>query len=46
MMPQFSYCPLIWIFYSQAMEHRINRIYERTLRLIYPNQNQLTFKHI
>ena len=28
------------------MEHRINRIYERTLRLIYPNQHQLTFKEL
>ena len=28
------------------MEHRINRIDERTLRLIYPNQHQLTFKEI
>ena len=26
------------------MERRINRIHERTLRLIYPNQHQLTFK--
>ena len=29
---QFSYCPLIWMFH------------EATLRLIYPNQHQLTFK--
>ena len=28
------------------MEHRINRIHERTLRLIYPNQYQLTFKKL
>ena len=43
-MSQFSYCPLIWMFHSRAMEHRINRIHERTLWLIYPNQHQLTFK--
>ena len=43
---QFSYCPLIWMFHSRAMEHRINRIHERTLRLIYPNQHQLTFKEL
>ena len=43
---QFSYCPLIWMFHSQAMEHRISRIHERTLRLIYPNQHQLTFKEL
>ena len=28
------------------MEHRINRIHERTLRLIYPNEHQLTFKEL
>ena len=28
------------------MEHRINRIHERTLRLIYLNQHQLTFKEL
>ena len=45
-MSHFLYCPLIWMFYSRAMEHRINRIHERTLRLIYPNQHQLTFKEL
>ena len=45
-MSQFSYCPLIWMFHSRAMERRINRIHERTLRLIYPNQQQLTFKEL
>ena len=46
-MSYFSYCPLIWMFHSRAMEHRINRIHERTLheRLIYPNQ-QLIFKEL
>ena len=29
-----------------SQEHRINRIRETTLRLIYPNQHQLTFKDI
>ena len=32
-MSQFSYCPLIWMFHSRAMGHRINGIHERTLRL-------------
>ena len=45
-MSHFSYCPLIWMFHSRAMEHRINKIHERTLRLIYPNQYQLTFKEL
>ena len=42
----FSYWPLIWIFHIRAMEHRINRIHERTLRLIYSNQHQLIFKEL
>ena len=45
-MSQFSYCSLIWMFHSRSMEHRINRIDERTLRLIYRNQHQLTFKEL
>ena len=46
MMSQFWYCPLIWMFHSQAMEHKMNRIHERTIRLIYPNKHQLTFKEL
>ena len=34
------------MFHSRAMEHRISRIHERTLRLIYPDQHQLTFKEL
>ena len=45
-MSQFSYCPLIWMFHSRTMEHIINRICEMTLRLIYRNQHQLTFKEL
>ena len=35
---QFSYCPLIW------MLHRLNRIFERPLRLIY--ENNLSFSEL
>ena len=45
-MSHFSYCPLIRMIHTRAMEHRINRIHERTLGLIYPNQHQLTFKEL
>ena len=45
-MPQFSYCPLILMFYSRAMEYMINRTYDRTLKPIYPNQHELTFKEL
>ena len=45
-MSQFSNCSLIWMFHSQGMEYRINRFHERTLKLIYPNQHQITFKEL
>ena len=43
---QFSYSPLIWMFHSRRMEHRINKIHERALRLIYPSDSKLTFKEL
>ena len=43
---QFSYCPLIWEFHSRRMEHRINKIHERALRLIYPSYSKLTFEEL
>ena len=45
-MSQFSYCPLIWMFHSRDMEHRIKRIHKRTLTRIYPNQHQLKFREL
>ena len=32
---QFGYCPLIWMFHSRTLNKRINRIYERALRIVY-----------
>ena len=33
---QFSYCPLIWMFFdSRRLNTRINRIHERALRIVY-----------
>ena len=31
----FSYCPLVWMFYDRALNHRINRIHERALHIAY-----------
>ena len=31
----FSYCPLVWMFCDRALNHRINHIHERALRLAY-----------
>ena len=31
----FSYCPLFWMFYDRTLNHRINHIHERALRIAY-----------
>ena len=42
---QFGYCPLVWMFHSRAVNNCINRLHERTLRLVY-RDSQLTFKEL
>ena len=32
---QFQYCPLVWMFHSRKVNHKINRIQERALRIVY-----------
>ena len=32
---QFSYCPIVWMFHSKKLNHRINNIHERALRIVY-----------
>ena len=32
---QFSYCPLVWIFHDRPVKKKINKIYERALRISY-----------
>ena len=32
---QFSYCPLVWMFCSKALNNKINSIHKRALRLVY-----------
>ena len=31
----FGYCPLVWMFHSRKLNHRINRLHERALRITY-----------
>ena len=31
----FSYCLLVWMFHSRILNHRINRLHERALRITY-----------
>ena len=43
--PQFWYCSLIWIFHSRKLNHRMNKIHEFTLRIVY-NDHQCTFDEL
>ena len=36
---QFSYCPLIWMFCTREMNHKINHVHERALRIAYDDYN-------
>ena len=37
---QFNYCPLVWMFCSRKSNNLVNKVQERTLRLIYKdNEN-------
>ena len=42
---QFGYCPLVWMFHSRGLNNRINKIHERTLRLVYKNDKS-TFEEL
>ena len=42
---QFKYCPLIWMFHSRCSNTKINRLYERALRLVY-NDFQSNFEEL
>ena len=35
---QFGYCPLIWMFHSRTLNNKINKLHERSLRLVYNDQ--------
>ena len=41
----FSYCPLIWMFHSRALEQKINRLHERCLRIVYSDRTS-TFEDL
>ena len=42
---QFSYCPLIWMFHSRTLNNNINRLHEKSLRLVY-KEPHLTFEEL
>ena len=42
---QFGYCPLVWMFHSRTLNNRINKIHEKSLRIVY-NDNNLTYEEL
>ena len=34
-MPQFCYCPLIWMYHSRKINNQIKKLHESALRLVY-----------
>ena len=42
---QFGYCPLVWMFHSRAISNRINKLHERSLRIVYKDRNS-TFEDL
>ena len=42
---QFSYCPLVWMFSNRAMNARINKLQERSLRILYKD-DESTFEEL
>ena len=42
---QVSYCPLVWMCHSLALNNKMNRLNKHRLRLIY-NAKQLTFEEL
>ena len=43
---QFSYCPLIWMFHNRKMEHRINSIHKRAMKLFHQDSHDLRFQEL
>ena len=37
--PQFSCCTLVWVFHTNQLNNRINRLHEKALRVTYQDKN-------
>ena len=42
---QFGYCPIVWILHCRSLNSCINRIHERSLRIVYKDSNS-TFEEL
>ena len=45
-MSHFSNCPLIWMFHSRNIEHRLNKIHESALKFVYSDTPNLSFDEL
>ena len=43
--PQFSYCPLKWLFHSRALNNKINRLHDKYLWIIYTD-NESSYEEV
>ena len=43
---QYNYCSLTWMFHSRQLNNGINQIHERTLTLVYKDNNKLNFNDL
>ena len=32
---EFGFCPLVWMFQSRKLNSRVNKLHERTLRIVF-----------
>ena len=39
---QFKYCPLTWMFYNRKTNNRINKLHDKTLRLVYSDYESIS----
>ena len=40
-----SNCPVIWVFLSRTLNNKINRLHERSLRIMYITINSVSILH-
>ena len=41
---QFNYCPLVWSCHSRKLNNKLNRLQERTLRIVYNDKSSTFYK--
>ena len=42
---QFGYCPLVWMLHNRKLNARVNKIHEKSLRIVY-NDRRSTFEEL